>query len=96
VARLYTILAALRGRGRDLQPPPSRPAIVWAIPFGAERKSQMHAYSNRHCGTASGTHPAADRQHYTASNSFSSAYWTFHGTRPTRMHELPVCALHRP
>ncbi|MFN8185844.1 MAG: peptidoglycan recognition family protein [Gaiellales bacterium] len=75
----------------------ARPQTVWKpIPFGAERKSQMAAYSKRHYGQAEWRlrNPKVIVEHFTASNSFSSAYWTFAGNAPdSELHELPgVCA----
>lgn len=75
----------------------AKPTTVWKpIPFGAERKRQMAAYSKRHYGDAEWRlrNPTVIVQHYTASNSFSSAYWTFASNAPDgEFHELPgVCA----
>jgi hypothetical protein len=100
VARLRTILVAVAVTAvaaSSAAAAPPRPDIVWKpIPFGAERKSQMAAYSKRHYGTAEWRlrTPRLIVEHYTASNSFSSAYWTFHGNAPdAELNELPgVCA----
>ena len=66
------------------------------IPFGEDRKRQPRAYALRHYGIDSFTldRPRVIVEHYTASNSFSSAYNTFAGNRPDpELHELPgVCA----
>jgi beta-N-acetylhexosaminidase len=76
---------------------PPKPAIhAKPIPFGAARKAQMAAYSNRHYGSNSWrlAHPRVIVEHYTASSSFSSAYYTFASNTPdSELHERPgVCA----
>jgi N-acetylmuramoyl-L-alanine amidase len=76
---------------------PPRPAIVWKpIPFGAQRKAETAAYAKRHYGldTWHLTRPRVIVEHYTASESFSSAYSTFASdTADSELHELPgVCA----
>ena len=66
------------------------------IRFGTDRKRQMKAYARRHYGL--NTHllraPRVIVQHYTASNSFSSALHTFDANaRDPELRELPgVCA----
>ena len=77
--------------------PPPKPAIVSKpIPFGSARRAEMAAYSRRHYGIDSWrlARPRVIVQHYTASNSFSSAYWTFAAdVADSELHELPgVCA----
>ena len=77
--------------------PPPKPPIVWKpIPFGAERRSETAAYAKRHYGRATWrlTAPRVIVEHYTASESFSSAYSTFAADTPDgELHELPgVCA----
>ena len=77
--------------------PPPKPAIVWKpIPFGAQRKAETAAYAKRHYGSGTWrlTHPRVIVEHYTASDSFSSAYSTFAADTPDgELHELPgVCA----
>jgi N-acetylmuramoyl-L-alanine amidase len=66
------------------------------IPFGSERKDQMRAYARRHYGIDDYRlrKPRVIVQHYTASNSFDSAYNTFASNQPdVELHELPgVCA----
>ncbi|HLM27678.1 MAG TPA: M14 family metallopeptidase [Thermoleophilaceae bacterium] len=66
------------------------------IPFGDDRKRQTRAYARRHYGIDSFTldRPRVIVQHYTATNSFSSAYNTFARNRPDpELGELPgVCA----
>ena len=77
--------------------PPPKPAILWKpIPFGAQRKAETAAYAKRHYGTPTWrlTAPHVIVEHYTASDSFPSAYSTFAADRPdAELHELPgVCA----
>ena len=76
----------------------ARPAIrQWPIPFGAARKRQMAAYSLRHYGedTYVLSHPKVIVEHYTASNSFSSAWSTFASDTPdSELHELPGTCAH--
>lgn len=66
------------------------------IPFGADRKRQMRAYSRRHYGIDDHRlrRPRVIVQHYTATNSFDSAYQTFaRNQRDAELGELPgVCA----
>jgi beta-N-acetylhexosaminidase len=77
--------------------PPPKPPIVWKpIPFGGQRKAETAAYAKRHYGTPTWrlTAPHVIVEHYTASESFSSAFSTFAGDTPdAELHELPgVCA----
>jgi N-acetylmuramoyl-L-alanine amidase len=77
--------------------PPPKPAIVAKpIPFGPARRAETAAYARRHYGLATWrlVHPHVIVEHYTASNSFSSAYSTFATDAPDgELHELPgVCA----
>ncbi|HYI81297.1 MAG TPA: DUF2817 domain-containing protein [Thermoleophilaceae bacterium] len=66
------------------------------IPFGSRRKSEMRAYANRHYGIDDHRlrRPRVIVEHYTASNSFSSAFNTFAADTPdVELGELPgVCA----
>jgi N-acetylmuramoyl-L-alanine amidase len=80
-------------------PAPPKPAIVSKpIPFGLQRRIEMRAYSNRHYGIDTWRfvrpRPQVIVEHYTASDSFSSAYSTFAADVPdSELHELPgVCA----
>lgn len=89
------ILAAARGATASTAT--EKPRIRQTrIPFGTERKRQMKAYARRHYGLD--THllrgPRVIVQHYTASNSFSSAFDTFaSNARDPELRELPgVCA----
>jgi beta-N-acetylhexosaminidase len=76
---------------------PPKPATVWKpIPFGAQRKAETASYAKRHYGSSTWrlTDPHVIVEHYTASESFSSAYSTFSADTPdSELHELPgVCA----
>ncbi len=78
-------------------PAPPKPAVVSKpIPFGLERRIEMQAYSKRHYGidTWRLVRPRVIVEHYTASESFSSAYSTFAAdVADSELHELPgVCA----
>jgi N-acetylmuramoyl-L-alanine amidase len=76
-----------------------KPATVWKpVPYSAARKAEMAAYARRHYGSRYATwrlrSPQAIVEHYTASDSFSSAFATFSADVPDpELHELPgVCA----
>jgi beta-N-acetylhexosaminidase len=77
---------------------PPRPAIVQKpIPFGRQRRAEMAAYSKRHYGTAQWrlTAPKVIVEHYTASDTFASAYNTFAPDHPdSELHELPGTCAH--
>jgi N-acetylmuramoyl-L-alanine amidase len=98
---LVTTALAAPG-GAQSQPPaagqaPARPPIVQRpIPFPARRKHEMRAYARRHYGIDDFRlqRPLVIVQHYTASDSFSSAYNTFARDAPDpELGELPgVCA----
>jgi beta-N-acetylhexosaminidase len=66
------------------------------IPFGDRRREEMRAYARRHYGIDNFrlVRPRVIVQHYTASNSFGSAFDTFARDVPdVELHELPgVCA----
>jgi len=78
---------------RAIAPPPT---VRRRISFGEDRKRQMRAYARRHYGIDSFAldRPRVIVEHYTASNSFDSAYDTFARNRPDpELGELPgVCA----
>ena len=74
-----------------------KPRIVTKlIPFGPARRAETAAYAQRHYGihTWRLEHPHVIVEHYTASNSFTSAYSTFESDTPdSELGELPgVCA----
>jgi beta-N-acetylhexosaminidase len=75
---------------------PARPRIAWnPIPYGAGRRRQMRRYARRHAGVD--THllvrPRVLVQHFTASDTFASAFATFASNRPN-MGELPGVCTH--
>ena len=68
--------------------------VVKPIPFGSARLAETRAYANRHYGVDSWrlVHPHVIVEHYTASDSFASAYATF-ASNASNLGELPgVCA----
>jgi len=77
---------------------PARPPIVSKpIPFGPKRRVEMAQYAARHYGlhTWRLERPQVIVEHYTASNSFSSAWNTFANDAPdSELHELPGTCAH--
>jgi N-acetyl-anhydromuramyl-L-alanine amidase AmpD len=77
---------------------PARPAIVAKpIPFGPERRAETAAYAERHYGLRTWRleHPHVIVEHYTASDSFTSAWSTFARDVPdAELHELPGTCAH--
>jgi N-acetylmuramoyl-L-alanine amidase len=77
---------------------PAKPAIVWKpIPFDAYRRAETAQYAARHYGlhTWRLEHPRVIVEHYTASDSFSSAWNTFASDAPdSELHELPGTCAH--
>ena len=76
---------------------PPKPHIVWKpIPYGAARKAEMAAYAKKHYGIHSWVlHPKVIVEHYTASDSFSSAWNAFASNAPDpELHELPGDCAH--
>jgi hypothetical protein len=93
-ARRHARAAVAVGRATAAQ---ERPPIRWSlIPFGADRRRQMRAYARRHYGIS--THrliePKVIVEHFTASDTYSSAWNTFaSNARDPELGELPgVCA----
>jgi N-acetylmuramoyl-L-alanine amidase len=89
--------AARRTATTSTGPAATRPVIVQRpIPFGAKRRDEMRAYARRHYGLDSFRlqGPKVIVEHYTAGDSFRSAYETFARDVPdVELHELPgVCA----
>jgi N-acetylmuramoyl-L-alanine amidase len=77
--------------------PPKPPIVSKPIPFGAQRKAETAAYARRHYGlnTWRLESPRVLVEHYTASETFSSAYSTFAADRPdSELHELPGTCAH--
>src|SRR4051794_16845089 len=77
---------------------PERPAIVAKpIPFPVVRKVEMQAYAKRHYGLDRWRlqSPKVIVEHFTASESFGSAYSTFVADVPDQeLHELPGTCAH--
>jgi N-acetylmuramoyl-L-alanine amidase len=74
-----------------------KPHIVWKpIPYGPERKAEMSTYAERHYGIHSWRlHPKVIVEHYTGSNSFSSAWKAFAANTPDpELGELPGTCAH--
>jgi beta-N-acetylhexosaminidase len=61
-----------------------KPHIVWKpIPYGPKRKAEMAAYAEKHYGIHSWVlHPKVIVEHYTASDSFPSAWNSFASNAP--------------
>jgi len=75
----------------------ARPPIVsWPIPFGAKRKREMAAYSERHYGQRTWRlrHPQVIVEHMSQTSSARAVYNTFAPDVPdVELHELPnVCS----
>lgn len=83
-------------------PPPAvndlRPPIVSDhIPYGADRRREMAAYSKRHYGRRSARlrHPHVIVEHYTANDSYSATFNTFAADVPDpELGELPGTCAH--
>ncbi len=75
-----------------------RPPVVWdPIPFGAQRKTEMAAYAQRHYGI--NTYVLSDPHviviHYTETPDFQSTFNTFAPDVPdSELHELPGTCAH--
>ena len=83
---------AVLALARAVAPPPVRST---PIPYGAQRRAQMRAYARRHYGLDTDVlKPRVIVEHFTASNSFQSAFQTFaRNQRDAELGELPgVCA----
>jgi beta-N-acetylhexosaminidase len=84
---------ALLALARTVAPPR---VVQTPIPFGPRRRREMRAYATRHYGIDDYRlrRPRVIVEHYTASNSFSSAFSTFAADTPdVELGELPgVCA----
>jgi N-acetylmuramoyl-L-alanine amidase len=76
--------------------PPPPPIGVWAIPYGAKRKHEMAAYSERHYGERTWRlrRPRVIVEHMAQAGSVAAVRNTFAGDHPDpELHELPnVCA----
>jgi len=91
---LATLMAslALAGGGHVSRPP----IAPWPIPFGAKRKREMAAYSERHYGERTWRlrHPRVIVEHMSQTSTARSVYNTFAPDVPdVELHELPnVCS----
>jgi N-acetylmuramoyl-L-alanine amidase len=89
-------VAPQRARPASARQAPKPRIVTKLIPFGAARRAQTAAYAQRHYGIPTWRleHPHVIVEHYTASNSFASAYSTFASDTPdSELGELPgVCA----
>jgi beta-N-acetylhexosaminidase len=77
--------------------PPQPPIVPRPIPYGPQRRVEMAAYSKRHYGVAQWRliAPKVIVEHYTAGDTFSSAYNTFAPDHPdSELHELPGTCAH--
>jgi murein peptide amidase A len=97
VARHARAVLAIASRRAHAAARAPKPEIDWdPIPFGADRRRQMRAYSRRHYGDAKAklVDPKVIVEHSTASTSYSSAFNTFAGNAPdVEFGERPgVCA----
>jgi N-acetylmuramoyl-L-alanine amidase len=90
------LIAAGAGNSETSPAAPKPKIVVKKIPFGAKRRAETAAYARRHYGinTWRLRQPRVVVQHYTASNSFASAYATFAANSPDpELGELPgVCS----
>jgi N-acetylmuramoyl-L-alanine amidase len=92
--------AAVRGQAPHTQAVKAvpKPRIVWdPIPFGAKRKAEMKAYSQRHYGidTYKLINPHVIVIHYTVTPSYQATFNTFAPDLPDpELHELPGTCAH--
>jgi N-acetylmuramoyl-L-alanine amidase len=97
VAACAAAAVAVAAASSETAPATAKPRIVVKeIPFGTKRRVETASYARRHYGidTWRLRNPRVVVQHYTASNSFASAYATFAADAPdSELGELPgVCA----
>jgi beta-N-acetylhexosaminidase len=98
LALAFAVVAASVGlQAAPARVPVPRPAIVQKrIPFPAKRKQEMRRYAKRHYGIDDYRlrNPKVIVEHFTATDSFSSAWNTFADDVPdVELHELPqVCS----
>jgi beta-N-acetylhexosaminidase len=88
------ILAALLA---TLAVPVQPPIVQKPIPFGATRRAETARYAERHYGLATWRlrNPRVIVEHFTAGDTFASAWNTFAADVPdTELHELPGTCAH--
>jgi N-acetylmuramoyl-L-alanine amidase len=94
VVKLALIAIAAAALIHPAPPPP--PIHVWPIPFGAKRKHEMAAYSERHYGQRSWRlrRPRVIVEHMAQAGSVAAVRNAFAADRPdSELHELPnVCS----
>jgi N-acetylmuramoyl-L-alanine amidase len=92
--RLALIAIAAAALMHPAPPPP--PIAVWPIPYGAKRKHEMAAYSERHYGQRTWRlrHPHVIVEHMAQASSATAVRNTFASDHPDpELHELPnVCS----
>ena len=93
------LVVVLAGTASAAARPVPKPHVVWKpIPFGATRKAETAAYVRRHYGLKTGwrlKHPRVIVEHFTASESLSSAIATFAQDVPdSELHQLPGTCAH--
>jgi N-acetylmuramoyl-L-alanine amidase len=97
VSLLLALVAAASAHAAPVQAVPRPPIVQKPIPFGARRRAETVAYAKRHYGLGTWRlrHPRVIVEHYTASNSFSSAWNTFARDVPdSELGELPATCAH--
>jgi N-acetylmuramoyl-L-alanine amidase len=91
------VIAACGAGGVGSRPAATVPMpriVVKPIPFGPQRRAETAAYARRHYGidTWRLRHPHVIVEHYTASDSFASAYATFVSNASNLGEQPGVCA----
>jgi N-acetylmuramoyl-L-alanine amidase len=97
VSLLLALVAAASMKATAPQAVPRPPIVQKPIPFGARRRAETVAYAKRHYGlhTWRLRRPRVIVEHYTASNSFASAWATFARDVPdAELGELPGTCAH--
>ena len=89
-------LIAIAAAGLMYPAPPAPPMKIWPIPYGAKRKHEMAAYSERHYGQRSWRlrRPHVIVEHMAQAGSVTAVRNAFAGDHPNpELHELPnVCS----
>jgi N-acetylmuramoyl-L-alanine amidase len=94
--KLALVAAVAVGLSLPDSAPPKPPIEVWPIPYGAKRKHEMAAYSERHYGHRAWRlrHPRVIVEHMAQAASVAAVRNTFASDHPDpELHELPnVCS----